>query len=171
MEALYDRYSRQAFGLAYKMLGDGPTAEDVVQEAFLAVWRQAERVDAARGRLQSFVLTIVHNRAIDVLRTRKDAAGRRSVLDPADAPLAQPDFTERVDAEIDGRRVQEALAGLPPEQREAVELAYYNGLTHIEISEKLGVPLGTVKSRLRLALDKLRTALLLAERTGGGGAA
>ena len=83
MEALYDRLSRQAFGLAYRILGDGPSAEDAVQEAFLTVWRQAERVDAARGKLSSFVLTVVHHKAIDALRARRGQMARQVSLDPA----------------------------------------------------------------------------------------
>ena len=159
MEVLYDRYSRQAFGLAYKILGDGPSAEDVVQEAFFAVWRQAEKLDAARGKLKSFVLTLVHHKAIDVLRTRNGLASRQIAIDPAELQKAGPDFTDRVAAALDGEKVREALAVLPEDQREAVNMAYYQGLTHSEISERLGVPLGTVKSRLRLALDKMRVAL------------
>jgi RNA polymerase sigma-70 factor (ECF subfamily) len=159
MEVLYDQYSRQAFGLAYKILGDGASAEDVVQEAFLSVWRQAEKLDTARGKLKSLVLTVVHRKAIDLIRSRKGLAARQSPVDPVDLPLTGPDFTERVDSALDGRKVRQALDVLPDDQREAVDLAYYQGLTHSEISEKLGVPLGTVKSRLRLAMDKMRLAL------------
>jgi RNA polymerase sigma-70 factor (ECF subfamily) len=158
MEVLYDRLSRQAFGLAYRMLGDSAAAEDVVQEAFLSVWRGAERIDTARGKLQSLVLTVVHNRAIDVLRSRK--GGRKDLpLEPAVELSSEGDFTERVAAAVDGEVVRNALGSLPDDQRQAVELAYYGGLTHTEIAERLGVPLGTVKGRLRLALDKMRLAL------------
>jgi RNA polymerase sigma-70 factor, ECF subfamily len=159
MEVLYDRYSRQAFGLAYRILGDGPSAEDVVQEAFMTVWRQAEKLDAARGKLQSYVLTVVHHKAIDVVRSRKNLASRQLSVDPPEVQQAGPDFTERVDAALDGEKVRRALELLPDDQREAVEMAYYQGLTHSEMSERLGVPLGTVKSRLRLALDKMRATL------------
>jgi RNA polymerase sigma-70 factor (ECF subfamily) len=158
MEALYDLLSRRAFGLAYRMLGDSPSAEDVVQESFLSIWRAAERIDLSRGRLQSYVLTVVHRRAIDVLRTRK---GAHSTTLPEDLPLAD----ERVDVEgtvtkaLDGDTVRQALEGLPGEQRQVVDLAYFQGLTHVEIAEKLALPLGTVKSRLRLALDKMRVSL------------
>jgi RNA polymerase sigma-70 factor (ECF subfamily) len=158
MEALYDKLSRQAFGLAYRMLGDGAAAEDVVQEAFLSVWRGADRIDTARGKLQSLVLTVVHNKAIDLLRSRK--GGTKDLpLEPAVDHAAEGDFTERVAATIDGQVVRDALDTLPNDQRQALELAYYGGFTHTEISERLGLPLGTVKGRLRLALEKMRTAL------------
>ncbi len=158
MEVLYDRHSRQAFGLAYRMLGDGAAAEDVVQESFLSVWRQSERIDTARGKLQSLVLTVVHNKAIDFLRSRKSGS-HDLPLEPAVSKAVEGDFTDRVAAAVDGEVVREALDSLPDDQREAVELAYYKGLTHTEISERLGLPLGTVKGRLRLALDKMRIVL------------
>jgi RNA polymerase sigma-70 factor (ECF subfamily) len=165
MEVLYDRYSRQAFGLAYRILGDGPSAEDVVQDAFLSVWRQADRIDAARGKLQSYLLTLVHHRAIDVLRSRKGMIARSLPDDPAEIEKDTPDFTDRVLTAIEGEAVRKALVGLPEEQRQVIELAYYQGLTHVEIAEQQGLPLGTVKSRLRLALDKMRGLL----GTGGAG--
>lgn len=159
MEALYDRLSRPAFGLAYRMLGDGGLAEDVVQEAFLAVWRKAERIDSAVGSLRSLLFAIVHNKAIDALRSRRGAA-KDLRLEPIEFKLAQDDFTDRVNVAVDGAIVREALASLPDDQRRVVELAYYKGLTHLEISELLGLPLGTVKSRLRLAVHKLRITVL-----------
>jgi RNA polymerase sigma-70 factor (ECF subfamily) len=159
MEALYDRLGRQAFGLAYRILGDGAAAEDAVQEAFLTVWRQSERVDSARGRLTSFVLTVVHHKAIDALRARKGKVARQVSLDPSLIEKAGPDVTERALLSLDRDAVNAALRELPAEQREPVMLAYFEGLTHVEICEKLDVPLGTVKSRMRLALNKLRAAL------------
>jgi RNA polymerase sigma-70 factor (ECF subfamily) len=158
MEALYDLVSRRAFGLAFRMLGDSQSAEDVLQESFLSIWRAAERIDHSRGRLQSYVLTVVHRRAIDALRSRKAAP---AVELPEDLPL--PD--ERVDvagtvaSEIDAEAVRGALAALPEDQRQAVDMAYFQGLTHVEIADALNLPLGTVKSRLRLAVDKLRVSL------------
>jgi len=159
MEVLYDRLSRRAFGLAYRIVGDGPAAEDVVQEAFLAVWRGAERIDAARGSLQSYVLTIVHRRAVDLLRSRNGLAQRQLPEDAAERIPGEGDFTEGVAANVDGAVVRGALDGLPGDQRQVVDMAYYQGLTHIEISERLGLPLGTVKSRMRLALEKMRGSL------------
>jgi len=159
MEALYDRLSRQAFGLAYRILGDGGAAEDAVQEAFLTVWRQSEKVDSARGKLTSFVLTVVHHKAIDALRARKGQMSRQVSLDPVLVEKAGPDVTERALQELDRDAIKQALTTLPDEQRQPVLMAYFEGLTHVEIAERTGVPLGTVKSRLRLGLVKMRTAL------------
>jgi RNA polymerase sigma-70 factor, ECF subfamily len=159
MEVLYDRLGRQAFGLAYRILGDGPAAEDVVQEAFLTVWRQADRIDVARGKLSSFVLTVVHHKAIDALRTRRGQVARQVSVDVADVEKAGGDVSERVMQSLNRDDVRAALAGVPDDQRRAIEMAYYEGLTHIEIAEALGLPLGTVKSRLRLGLEKMRSAL------------
>jgi RNA polymerase sigma-70 factor (ECF subfamily) len=162
MEALYDGLSRQAFGLAYRMLGDTQSAEDVVQEAFLSIWRAAERVDTKRGRLQSYVLTVVHRRAIDVLRTRKGLAPPAD--NPPDIKDERADVASTVEMVLDAQAVRTALGELPAEQKAVVEMAYYQGLTHVEIAEKTNLPLGTVKSRLRLALDKIRVALAGHER-------
>jgi RNA polymerase sigma-70 factor (ECF subfamily) len=159
MEVLYDRLGRQAFGLAYRILSDGPAAEDVVQEAFLTVWRQADRIDVARGKLSSFVLTVVHHKAIDALRTRRGQVARQVSVDVADVEKAGGDVSERVMQSLNRDDVRAALAGVPDDQRRAIEMAYYEGLTHIEIAEALGLPLGTVKSRLRLGLEKMRSAL------------
>jgi RNA polymerase sigma-70 factor (ECF subfamily) len=163
MEALYDRLSRQAFGLAYRMLGDAQLAEDVVQDAFLSIWRAAERADASRGRLQSYVLTVVHRRAIDVIRSRK-ANVTQIGNDQPDIRDNKTDVAETVAMVLDAQAVRSALGGLPDEQRRVVEMAYFQGLTHVEIAEELALPLGTVKSRLRLGLDKIRAALIGYER-------
>jgi len=164
MEVLYDRLGRQAFGLAYRILGDGPSAEDVVQEALLTVWRQADRIDAARGRLNSFVMTLVHHKAIDALRVKRGQQARQVPVDFAEVEKVGADFSDRVLQSIAGGEVREALAKLPEEQRRPIEMAYYEGLTHLEIAGALGLPLGTVKSRLRLGLEKMRAAL----RSGSG---
>jgi RNA polymerase sigma-70 factor (ECF subfamily) len=159
MEAIYDRLNRQAFGLAYRILGDGPSAEDVVQEAFLTLWRQAERVDSARGKLSSFVLTIVHHKAIDALRAQRGLTARQLPIEVSDIEKPGSDVAERVLSSLSRDEVRKALASVPDDQRRAIEMAYYEGLTHIEIAEALSLPLGTVKSRLRLGLEKMRTAL------------
>ena len=164
MEVLYDRLSRQAFGLAYRILGDGPSAEDVVQEAFLALWRRAERIDPARGKLSSLVLTLVHHRAIDVLRANRGQQSRQMSVDLAEVEKIDADVSERVLQSLSRDNVRAALAGVPDDQRRAIEMAYFEGLTHIEIAEALELPLGTVKSRLRLGLEKMRAAL----KTGFG---
>jgi RNA polymerase sigma-70 factor, ECF subfamily len=159
MEAIYDRLNRQAFGLAYRILGDGPSAEDVVQEAFLTLWRQAERVDSARGKLSSFVLTIVHHKAIDALRAKRGLTARQLPIEMGDIVKPESDVAERVLNTLNRDEVRNALSSVPEDQRRAIEMAYYEGLTHVEIAEELGLPLGTVKSRLRLGLEKMRTAL------------
>jgi RNA polymerase sigma-70 factor (ECF subfamily) len=159
MEVLYDRLGRQAFGLAYRILGDGPSAEDVVQEAFLTLWRQADRVDSARGKLSSFVLTIVHHKAIDALRAKRGLIAKQLPIEVGDIEKSGSDVAERVLASLSRDEVRQALAAVPDDQRRAIEMAYYEGLTHVEIAEALSLPLGTVKSRLRLGLDKMRTTL------------
>ena len=159
MEVLYDRLSRQAFGLAYRIMGDGQSAEDVVQEAFLTVWRQADRLDAARGKLSSFVLTLVHHKAIDALRTKRGQLTRQVPVDVAEIEKADADVSESVLQSLSRDEVRSALAAVPEDQRRAIEMAYFDGLTHVEIAEALELPLGTVKSRLRLGLEKMRTVL------------
>jgi len=159
MEQLYDRLGRQAFGLAYRIVGDGPSAEDVVQEAFLTLWRNAERLDPARGKVTSFVLTLVHHKAVDLLRARRGQPARDPSVEPEALERAGPDVAEAVAASLNGQAVRESLKSLPAEQRQAIEMAYFEGMTHVEIAEKLELPLGTVKSRLRLGLEKLRSTL------------
>ena len=161
MELLYDRLGRQAFGLAYRILGDAPSAEDVVQEAFLTLWRQAGRLDSARGKVSSFLMTLVHHKAIDLLRSRRGEMTRRE-------PLGQPifaqegaDVLDRVTESMGRDAVRNALQSLPEEQRQPIEMAYFEGLTHVEIADTLAIPLGTVKSRLRLGLEKMRQALAM----------
>jgi RNA polymerase sigma factor (sigma-70 family) len=153
---LYDRYDRVAYGLALRIVRDPSLAQDAVQDAFLAVWRTAASFDPRRGKASTWVLTLVHRRAVDVVR-REDRR-RGHPLD--DAPLASGDATDEA-AEVRAQRVavQGALAQLPPDQREALELAYYGGLSQSELAERLGVPLGTVKSRMFAALSKLRELL------------
>jgi len=159
MEVLYDRLSRQAFGLAYRILGDGPSAEDVVQEAFFTLWRQAERTDPARGKLSSLVLTLVHHRAIDVLRATRGQQSRQISVDVAEIEKTEADVSEHVLQSLSRDNLRAALAGVPDDQRRAIEMAYFEGLTHVEIAEALELPLGTVKSRLRLGLEKMRATL------------
>jgi len=165
MELLYERFGRLAFGLAYRILGDGPSAEDAVQEAFLTVWRQAERLDPARGRVGSFLMTVVHHKAIDLLRSRHGQAARSVPLDPATIEAQEADVLDRVATSMGAAAAREALRSLPQEQREPIELAYFEGMTHVEIAEALGVPLGTVKSRLRLGLERMRSAFGIERKT------
>ena len=165
MELLYDRFGRLAFGLAYRILEDGPSAEDAVQEAFLTVWRQAERLDPVRGRVGSFLMTVVHHKAIDLLRSRRGQAARSAPLDPATIEAQEADVLDRVATSMSAAAARQALRSLPPEQREPIELAYFEGMTHVEIAEALGVPLGTVKSRLRLGLERMRSAFGIERKT------
>ena len=158
MAELYDTYGGIAYGLAHRTLGANSEAEDVVQESFLALWRQAPRLDPARG-IKSYLLTIVHNKAVDRLRRR----GRRSetVIDAVGSLPSEADDPVEFAARIEDRElVRGALNSLPMEQRQTVELTYFAGLTTIEVAERTRVPVGTVKSRLRLALNHLRRRLL-----------
>jgi RNA polymerase sigma-70 factor (ECF subfamily) len=153
---LYDRLGRIAYGLALRVLRDPALAQDAVQDAFLGVWRTAASFDARRGKAQTWVLTLVHRRAVDVVR-REDRR-RTELLD--DAPIAAGESTEEEASVREQRRaVQTALARLPQDQREALELSYYGGLTQSELAERLGIPIGTVKSRVFAGLAKLRELL------------
>ena len=153
---LYDRHSRAAFSLAYRMMGERQAAEDLAQDAFLKAWRGAGSYRAERGSVRTWILSIVHNRAIDQLRSH---ASRRRTQDKieATAPRSQPSeaFAETWrNSQRD--QVREALNTLPPEQLKILELAYFSGYTHVEISDLLRLPLGTVKGRMRLGLQKIR---------------
>jgi RNA polymerase sigma-70 factor, ECF subfamily len=153
---LYDRHGRAAYSLAYRMMGERQAAEDLVQDALLKVWRNAGSYRAERGSVRTWVLSIVHNRGIDQLRTH---ASRRRTQDrvEANAPKSQPSeaFAETW-RNSQREQVREALVTLPPEQFKILELAYFSGYTHVEISELLDLPLGTVKGRMRLGLKKIR---------------
>jgi RNA polymerase sigma-70 factor, ECF subfamily len=153
---LYDRHSRAAYSLAYRMMGERQAAEDLVQDAFLKVWRSAGTYRAERGSVRTWVLSILHNRGIDQLRS---LSSRRRTQDrvEATAPKVQPSeaFAESW-RNSQREQVREALGTLPPEQLKILELAYFSGYTHVEISELLGLPLGTVKGRMRLGLKKIR---------------
>lgn len=165
LAALYDLHGRTAFSLAYRMVGDGETAEEVVQEAFLAVWRRAETYRPERGTVRGWLLTVVRNRAVDVLRARD---GRTRDGTPAARPVSIDDLAlaagddpeEEVVRAATGAAVRAAVAELPPAQREVIELAYFGGLAYPEVAARTGVPLGTVKSRMRLALARLRATLV-----------
>jgi RNA polymerase sigma-70 factor, ECF subfamily len=153
---LYDRYGRVAYGLALRVLRDPSLAEDAVQEAFLHVWRSAGRFEAGRAKVGTWVLTFVHRRAVDLVRReeRRRTEEAEAVPTPS-APGADEDADRRSKREI----VQDALRRLPPEQREAIELAYYGGYTQSELAERLGEPLGTIKSRMFTGLQRLRRLL------------
>jgi RNA polymerase sigma-70 factor (ECF subfamily) len=157
LEALYEEYHRQALGLALRVLGNMGEAEEVVQEAFLAAWRAGHTYDSSRGSTRTWILTLVRNRAIDAVRARQ----RRPVqpLDDTHDPPDSADVPLQAALNVDAARVAEALYKLPPEQRAVIELAYSSGLSHTEIAARLNLPMGTVKGRIRLGLDRLRQAL------------
>jgi RNA polymerase sigma-70 factor, ECF subfamily len=159
-ELLYNRHGGAAFSLAYRMVGDRVAAEDIAQEAFLSIWRSRMRYDAARGSVRTWVLGIVHNRAIDALRRGASYERRREPLDVVEERHEAP---ERTDVEAarreEARSVRSALDTLPPDQRRTIELAYFAGFSHSQIAELLDEPIGTIKGRMRLGLGKLRDQL------------
>ena len=157
IESLYDRYGRLAFGLAFKMLNDRMAAEDVVQEAFVALWRHARSFDPDRGQVRSWLLRIVRNRAIDRIR---GAGTHRETANIDDVELAVADTAwDHVSADADRSQVRSLLSSLPLTQRRAIELSYFAGLSQPEVAATMQVPLGTVKSRQRLGLERMRQAL------------
>ena len=159
IEALYDRYGRLAYSLALRILGDGGTAEDVVQDAFLAIWRRATTYQAERGSLRTWVCSIVHHRAVDRLRGRSGRARQDLPLEAAPPNSSVGDTWEQVAASLERQDVVKALDELPVEQRQTIELAYFGGYSQTEISDLMRVPLGTVKGRTRMALRRLRGVL------------
>jgi RNA polymerase sigma factor (sigma-70 family) len=161
LDALYDRYKTMAYGIARRITADDVLAEDVVQDAFLGAWRSADRYVPGKGSVRTWLLSIVHHRAIDAVRRRRPTSELPAEEEGARTPdaLTFPDVWGEVAGRIDRETVATALATLPAPQREAVELAYFAGLTQVEIAERTGVPLGTVKGRVRLALVALRREL------------
>lgn len=153
---LYDRFGRVAYGLALRIVRDPALAEDAVQESFLAVWRSAGRFVAERAKASTWILTLVHRRAVDLVR--REQPRRAEPLDTA--PVATAETTEEEAwLRLRRTRVQEALRLLPDKQREAIELAYYGGFTQSELADRLGEPLGTIKSRMFAGLARLRELL------------
>ncbi|MEA2132406.1 MAG: hypothetical protein QOC68_315 [Solirubrobacteraceae bacterium] len=163
-EAVYERHSGAAFSLAYRMVGRGNVAEDVVQEAFLSIWRSGARYERARGSVRTWVLGIVHHRAIDQLRRSSVHDKRRASDEGIEERL---ESGERTDVEVarrdEAETIRSAMETLPPEQSHVIELAYFGGFTHTEIADILETPVGTVKGRMRLGLEKLRDRLRLLE--------
>lgn len=159
LEALYDRHHAAAIGLSCRVVRDRELAEDIVQDAFLTLWRQPERFDPTRGTVRGWLLAIVHHRSIDRVRRLK-AQGRMVELTPDIVDARAEDPGELAWESICREDVRHALGALPAEQRRAIELAFIHGRTHAEIAELLGCPLGTVKGRIRIGLEKLRAAML-----------
>src|SRR5436190_10355105 len=159
-EAIYDRHGSAAFSLAYRIAGNRPAAEDIVQDAFLAIWRSSVRYQPERGNLRSWLLSVVHNRAIDWLRRALVQTRHQVEAEGVEERKAAPEFTDLEALRRDeARTIRSAMEELPPDQLRVVELAYFGGFTHTQIAEMLGMPLGTVKGRMRLALDKMRYGL------------
>ena len=154
---LYDRFGRPAYGLALRILRDEALAEDAVQEAFLALWRTAGRFVPERGKASTWILTLVHRRAVDLVR--REERRRTDALEHAHEPEARGAVDEEAWLRLQRERVQDALRKLPDQQREAIELAYYGGFTQSELAERLGQPLGTIKSRMFMGLGRLRELL------------
>lgn len=157
--ALYDRYSRIAFGMAYRVLGERGAAEDVVQEAFLSLWRRAESFETTRGSVRTWLLSIVHHRAIDRLRGTSGRTRQDATIDDFERVLAVEDPWREVSQVIQRETLQRAIAVLPQVQRQTVEMAYFDGYTQQEIATAMEVPVGTVKGRLRLAMQRMRSLL------------
>lgn len=154
---LYDRFGQVAYGLALRVLRDEALAQDAVQEAFLGIWRSADRFLAERAKASTWILTLVHRRAVDIVR-REDRR-RGEPLESAPEPESPETTEDEATLGFQRRVVQEALLRLPPEQREAIELGYYGGLTQSELADRLGQPLGTIKSRMFTGLSRLRDLL------------
>jgi RNA polymerase sigma-70 factor, ECF subfamily len=167
LEGLYERYRTMAYSIALRITGEPAAAEDVVQEAFLGAWRNAARYVEGRGSVKTWLLAIVHHRAIDAIRRRRPTSELPGTDEPALVPaaLTLPDVWGDVSDGLDRAAVADALRAISAAQREALELAYFGGLTQVEIAARLSLPLGTVKSRMRLGLLGLRRVL-----TGTGGA-
>ncbi|MEO5964110.1 MAG: sigma-70 family RNA polymerase sigma factor [Candidatus Limnocylindrales bacterium] len=168
LDALYERYKTMAYGIARRITADDVLAEDVVQDAFLGAWRSAGRYVTGRGSVKTWLLAIVHHRAIDSVRRRRPVAALPEEETGSLTPdaLQLPDVWGEVSGRLDQAQVHAALASLSTAQREAVELAYFGGLSQTEIAARTGVPLGTVKSRVRLALVAMRRELGLSVSIG-----
>ena len=169
LEELYDRYRTMAYSIALRITADASTAEDVVQDAFLGAWRNAGRYVEGRGSVKTWLLSIVHHRAVDALRRRRPTTGLPDAESVPPAALTLPDVWPEVAAGLDRAAVRSALLVLSDVQREALELAYFGGLTQQEIAVRTDAPLGTVKSRMRLGLLTMRRALVAEVPLPGAG--
>jgi RNA polymerase sigma-70 factor, ECF subfamily len=154
---LYDRFGRTAYGLALRVLRDEALAEDAVQEAFLAIWRGASRFLPERAKASTWILTLVHRRAVDLVR--REQRRRADPLPEVEAGAGGPSAEDSAWLRLERERIQAALRRLPDQQREAIELAYFGGFTQSELAERLGEPLGTIKSRMFAGLARLRELL------------
>ncbi len=157
LATLYDRYGRIAYALAYRILGEPEAAEDVVHDGFISAWRGAGGYRSDRGNVRGWLLSIVHHRAVDVLRRK--TTFRPAPLEVAEQRPADDDTAAEATRNVEHQSVRAALEALPQAQRRTIELAYFGGYTHVELAQIMGVPLGTVKGRMRIGLQKLRRAL------------
>lgn len=160
---LYDRYGKLAYSLAYRMLGDAHGAEDVVQEAFINIWRKAGLYVAKRGTARTWLLAVVHHSAVDLCRRRRGKIPTELPLEWEELVVDPNDLWSEVSNNLDREELTDCLAKIPKEQREAIELAYFGGFSQREIAETKGVPLGTVKGRIRIGMEKLRDLLVQPE--------
>lgn len=163
MEPLYDRYGRHVYALAYRMLADAASAENVTQESFVKVWRKASQFDPARGPLATWILHLTYMVTVDVLRSRQSAVPSRFEETPQEVDLSA-DTAGDAEVALLGAQAREAMLRLPPEQRQALELAYFGAMSQQHITTLLGIPLGTLKGRVRLGLESLRRFLLTPRR-------
>jgi RNA polymerase sigma-70 factor, ECF subfamily len=157
--ALYDRCPAQVYGLVPRILRDPAQSEEVAQEVLLDVWRSAPRYDPARGSARGWILTMAHRRAVDRVRSEQSSRDREDLVGRREDPDSFDEVAEQVEVRLEHQQVRRALASLTDLQREAVELAYYRGYTYCQVAELLGAPLGTVKTRLRDGLIRLRDEL------------
>lgn len=157
--ALYDRYARVVFGVLYRMLGSPEAAEEVAQDALHSVWRQARSYRVERGSVRTWLLAISRNAAVDWRRTKGRRMGREAAIDEAAGLAADGSVEGYVVASLGAQRVRAAVGALPPEQGDVLTLAFWGGLSQSEIAQRIGIPLGTVKSRVRLGMAKLRDRL------------
>ncbi len=161
-QTLYSRYGNLVYSASLRIVRDAQIAEDMAQEIFLRIWRKPESYEPRRGRFVTWLISVTRNRAVDEVRRRSRRSRHELPPDDEERDLPGPagdDPALSAEASEQRRRILGALAGLPPEQREIIELAYFSGLTQVEIAERLHQPLGTVKTRTRLGMQKLRTAL------------
>lgn len=168
LEALYDRYARAVFSFAVRIVRDGQIAEEVLQEAFMRSWQQSGRFELNRGNYASWLLSITHNLAIDELRRSQRRPQKADMVDITDVLRSEVDTTVNIEeaaeaTELRGR-IKEAMSRLPESQRRVIELAYFEGLSQREVAAFLNEPLGTIKTRMRLGMQKLKE--LLAEQEG-----
>ena len=167
---LYDRYARLVYSVGFQILRNEGQSEEMTQDVFLSVWRRAVSYEPAKGKASTWIGSIAHHRAIDIVRRRnRDAEAMEAIaVESLKTPLSVVGLEHRAEQSWDRERIQSALTAVPDDQRQALMMAYFHGLTHVEIAKALDQPLGTVKTRIRLAVRKLRDALKDEFRDGAG---